>query len=269
MDRVNPRLFTKINMGMQLVLLKDQMNPLSIGSQINPDTKVMTIHYDGCEIRVEPILFGVDSSEERRIDFRIYVDGIAIEDARNEEPYDFTFHGKSKINHIKFRHIVFQKAKSEKLDFDLSKILFTINDIPVRHTKRDPMEKIGQSLIYLKILLGFNIIIVVSLLIQKFFIDAFLYSFIVSMGFLAILSFKKYHFFGLIFGTSVCLTEMVLTAFGIAINQEITTKLFILVVYVLQFRFLLLYHISAGIISAWKLSRFNKRLHAELASKSY
>ncbi len=241
------------------------MNPLTIGSTINPDTQVMTIHYDGCEIRIEPILIGTDVLVERRIDFRIIIDGIAKEDARYEETYEINFQGKSKLNHIKFNHKTLQKPKSKELDFELKKVLFAINDIPVRHTKKDPMDKIERSLLSIKISLVFNVLILITLLIQKYFLDAVVYSFFVSMTFIAILSFKRYHFFGLIFGAFICIIEMILSVGGIIVNNESTILLYKTILYAISYRAILLYGISTGIISAWKIKQFNKYLHLELS----
>ena len=252
------------------------MTPFAIASTINPDTKTMTVHYDGCEIRLEPAIVGIDVLVNRHINFKIVVNNKVVNEAGFEELRELTFQGKSNVNTIRFeqnalqpKQEAFQSDEPIKLDFKYKEVFFSINGIPVRHTMHDPMDKIGWSLMSLKWSLGFNLLILVVLLIQSHFIDAFIYSFIASMTFIAILSSKRYHLFGLAFGSLICMMEIVLYALGLMLSEQITSTLFIGIAISLKFRVILLYYISTGITSAWKLSKFNKQLHAELATKSF
>lgn len=252
------------------------MNPLVIASSISSDTKIMTVNYDGCTIRLQPMVVGIDVLVNRRIDFRIFINDKIVKEARYEMLCEFTFQGKSNIHTIEFKQTVsqpkqtdFPSKEPEKPDFDYSKILFTINHIPVRHTSKDPMEKLTRALLGLKFSLSFNMLILIIFLFQEHFIDAFLYSFFASMTFMAILSFRRYHLTGLILGTSICMIEILLYTFGVFMNEEYTSSLLVTILIALKLRVVILYYISTGIASAWKLLKHNKRLHAELDTKSF
>lgn len=252
------------------------MTPLTIGSTINPDSKILTVHYDGCEIRLEPMIVGIDVLVNRHINFKIVVNNEVVREAGFEELREFTFQGKSNINTIRFeqnaiqpKQEAFQSGESIKPDFKYEEVFFSINGIPVRHTMHDPMDKIQSSIVNLKISFGLNIILLILLLVQHAFIDAYIYSFISTMTFIAILSSKRYHFFGIALGSFFCMIEIVLYALGLMLSEQVSSTLFIGIAIALKLRVVLLYHISTGIASAWKLSQFNKRLHAELTTKTF
>lgn len=252
------------------------MTQFTISSTINPDTRVMTVHYDGCEIRLEPMIVGIDVLVNRHINFKLKINNEAVKEVGFETLSEFTFQGKSNVNTIRFEQNASQPKQESydlkepvKVRFKYEDVFFSINDIPVRHTMEDPMVKIKWSMMSLKLSLGFNLLILLVLLVQSYFIDAFIYSFIATMTFIAILSSKRYHFFGLAFGSLICMMEIILYALGLLLSEQITSTLFIGIAFALKFRVILLYYISTGITSAWKLSKFNNQLHAELSTKSF
>lgn len=251
------------------------MTPFTIASTVNPDTRVMTVHYDGCEIRLEPIVVGIDVLVDRHLDFKILINNETIKQAKFETLCEFTFQGKSSINTIRFEQAAsqpkeraFEANKAGQLDFKYSDVFFAINGVTVRHTMHDPMDKIQDSLNSLKILLGFNILIMAVLAFQGSLIDVFIYSFIISMTYIAILSFRRYHFFGLVFGASICSIEVLLFALGLILSTTFSTSLLLAIAIGLKLRVVLLYNVFTGIRSAWKVKKFNERLHLELSNKA-